>query len=106
MSYQSEYSGKQMEAVFKKINNMVVGKKTVKGTAEGFGTQQITNASGHTDMSYRVFVNVHPLTELGSDSAVSAAGSYSSTGDTLTLRIYGSGVHKGTQYTVDYMLIE
>lgn len=107
MSFQSEFTGEQMEKVFRRITNMAVGTATClpSNAFDGFCLFHVENASGQTGINYKAFVNIH-IDGYGTEQQISASAGYSPTVDRLSIKLYGSGVKAGESYTVDYILIE
>ncbi len=107
MSFQSEFTGKQMEKAFRRITNMAVGTAVSPpvNAVDGFCLFHIENAAGRTGINYKAFVNVH-IDNYGPDQQISASAGYSPTVDRLSIKLFGGGVHSGASYTVDYLLTE
>lgn len=100
MSYQSEYTGAQMEKVFSKVTNIVTG--TVTFTAsDAQETRYINNAAGHKNINYKAFVNLH-MSTTPLDPDVSA--NYAAQVDRLAVGF--RDLYPGFSYTFDYLLIE
>lgn len=100
MSYQSEYTGAQMEKVFSRVTNIVTGTVTFTATDTSY-TYQKSGITGHENINYKVFVQLRLYT---APTAATATAVYVSSQDRLTVSL--RDLYPGMQYTFDYMLIE
>lgn len=104
MAFQSEFTGEQMEEIFRKAAGMTVGSAVAAASSNGHGNVIVENASGGNGNPLRAFVSVR-RSDYGSSGAIIPIASYAPQNDSLSIHIYGDGVRSGGSYTVDYLLI-
>ena len=106
--YNSEFTGKQMDAVFRRISNMVTGTATTLptgATVDGYCIHQIKNVTGRTGINYKPFITVK-CHGMGPGQEITATAIYAPTTDMLTVYLFGGGIKANSSRTFNYMLIE
>ena len=106
--YNSEFTGEQMDAVFRRISNMATGTVTIPPQSvnvDGFCMYQVNNAAGRTGINYKPFITVK-CHGMGPGQEITATAIYAPTTDMLTVYLFGGGIKANSSRTFNYMLIE
>ena len=105
MAYTSEFEGSQMDAVFRRVTNMVVGKATLTASAAGgFASLYIELP---TDLADPIcLANVRYTDSIAGSGEIFTYITYNTSTQVLFIRLIGDGLRPNQQYEVYYMLIE
>lgn len=104
MAYQSEFTGEQMEAAFRRISNMITGSLVITASMDGGGYGFVYELQ--TEMtSPKVFTSVRGLDHNITD-VVCVTPEYNVETGTLLVWIHGPGIVGLDRYEVSYLLIE
>ena len=102
MAYTSAFTGAQMDAVFRRVTNTVVGRASiVSGSSSAVA---LVNVPGFSN-PYCIGT-LRYETEIGIGSPVGVYLRYIPESEQLYIRIVGSGLVSGCTYDVDYMVTE
>ncbi len=102
MSYTSAFTGAQMDAVFNRVSNTVIGRATLIGGARR--ATVFVDVPGFTNPYCIATLRLQP--EYGIGGPVGVYTSYDSQSGKLNIQIVGDDLVGGYTYTVDYMLTE
>lgn len=104
MAYQSEFEGKQMEAAFHRVTNMVTGTAEITASINGHGYAFVRNVP-FGGASPKVFASVRGL-DSNIASFADVSPQYNAEDNLLLLNLFGDGIKGGERYAVDYLLVE
>lgn len=104
MAYTSAFTGAQMDAVFRRVTNTVVGRASVTATGGGASTANV-DIPGFTNPycigTVRYNDEEAPLTK-----PISVMLTYDAQYEKLMIKLICENMKSGFTYEVDYMLIE
>lgn len=103
MAYTSEFEGAQMDAVFRRVTNMVAGKATLTASPGGGYASLIMELP--TDLTNPIcLANVRYTDTVAGE--IFTFISYNTATQELYIRLMGVGLQPNRQYEVYYMLME
>lgn len=104
MAYQSAYEGDQMEAVFKRVTDMLTGTVEITASITGHGYAFVNNLP-FGGANPKVFASVRGL-EGDIRGVAGVAPTYNAADNVLLLQLFGDGIRGGEKYAVDYLIVE
>ena len=104
MAYTSEFTGVQMDAVFRRVTNMVAGRATLTASVNGGAASIIIDVEA--DLSNPVCVGTVRFPDDGIEGRVSIFLNYTPQTHKLMIRLVGEGLKPEHRYDVDYLIME
>ena len=104
MAYQSTFTGEQMEAVFRRVSNMITGSAELTASNDGHG-YVFVNDLHFSGSNPKIFTTVRGINGDITGTA-GAAPSYNAEAGMLLLQLFGDGILDGETYAIDYLMIE
>ena len=101
MAYTSAFTGAQMDAVFRRVTNTVVGRASIE--ASGGAASIYVDVPGFTNPY--CFATIR-FTDIPLSKPIAVYCSYISNTERLRIRLVGDSIIAGVTYEVDYMLVE
>lgn len=104
MSYKSEFTGEQMDAVFRRVTNMAMGSVVIEASIDGHGYGHITDITSNLT-NPKIFASIR-----GEGNTIYGCTSlevkYDPEKSLMFVQFFGDGIEGGKKYRVDYLMIE
>ncbi len=106
MSYQSSFSGEQMENVFRRVTNMITGTVEITAVGDGFGYGfaygvPFSSAAPKIFTTVRDSGNQIPMTDIAM-----AIPQPNMEDNIIMFNLQGNGIKNGNRYAVDYFILD
>lgn len=106
MSYQSSFSGEQMENVFRRVTNMITGTVEITESMDGFGYGfaygvPFSSATPKIFTTVRDSENQIPLSDIAM-----AIPQLNLDDGVIMFQLRGAGIKNGNRYAVDYFILD
>ncbi len=106
MAFQSSFSGEQMEAVFRRVTNMITGTVEITASMDGFGYEFVYDVP-FSSAKPKVFTTVRDAKEQISISDIAMAIPEINVDDNVIMfKLQGNGIKSGNRYAVDYLIMD